>query len=478
MLLNSTAPTPATARTAGVLALVALAATDFLAVLDGLLVAVALPEIQQALGFSQAGLGWVVTAYVLVFAGCLLLGGRVADLYGRRRVLLAGYALFAVGGLVGGLATTPHTLVAGRALQGLGAAAMTPAGLALLTVAFPAGPARNRALGVWAAAGSVGIPAGALLGGLISSAFGWRWVLLVNAPAAVLAALLALASLPESRAEATTRRLDVPGAVTGTAGLASLILAITQLEPLARGHAGVLGAGPASVLLPLAVGAALLASFVVIERRAPNPLLPARVFRGPGVVRANIAAVGLPVGLGAMMFIATQYLQQIRGYTPWQTGLTYLALALAVVAASPVAARLTTHLGRRRTAALGFTLQAAGLLLLTTTTTDSSIWTTVIPAFALTGAGAPIAYIPVTAAAVDDAGDDSGLASGLFNTTQQVANAVILAALATAVALGGLLTTADTGLTVAGLRTGYLTAAAVLILCTTAALRLRDTHQA
>jgi EmrB/QacA subfamily drug resistance transporter len=469
----------ATRTGAGALALLALAATDFLSVLDGLLVAVALPDIQRALGFTQNGLGWVITAYVLVFAGCLLLGGRVADLYGRRRVLLIGYGFFAAGSLVAGLAATPGMLVAGRAVQGLGAAAMTPAGLSLLTVAFPDGPARNRALGIWAAAGSVGIPAGALLGGLITSSLGWRWVLLVNAPAALAAALLAAYTLPESRAQVATRRLDVPGAITGTAGLACLILAITQLEPLVHGGPGVLGQGVSSILVPVTAAAALLTGFVAVERRAPHPLLPARLLTAPGVLSANAAAAGLPVGLGAMMFIATQYLQQIHGFTPWETGLTYLALALPVMAGSPLAARLVTLLGRRRTAELGFALQAGGLLLLTLTTADSSIWTTIVPAFILTGAGAPIAYIPITAAAIDDVGDDSGLASGLFNTTQQVANAVALAGIATAVALGSTIDTVPAATpagapTITGLHAGFLAAAVMLAAAAAAALRLRE----
>ncbi|WP_216592895.1 MFS transporter [Verrucosispora sioxanthis] len=461
-----------TARSAGVAALVALAVTDFLVMLDGLLVTVILPDIQRELGFSQADLGWVVTGYVLVFAGCMLLAGRIADLYGRRLLLLIGYALFGVGALLGGLADSAWMLIASRAIQGLGAAAMTPAGLSLLTVAFPSG---DRALGVWAAAGSIGIPSGALLGGLVAGAWGWRWVILINVPAAVIGGLLALRSLEESKLPRAQRHLDLPGAATVTGGLAALILALTQLEPMLRGAPTILG-GAAGFVVPLAVGILLLAIFAAIESRTAHPLVSLRLLRVPGIVRANIAAAGLPVGLGAMMFIATQYLQAIRGLTPWETGLTYLALALPVTVFSPVAARLLGWLGRRRTAALGFALQATGLLLFLTVGPDSSLLGTVLPAFAITGAGAPIAYIPVTGAAVEDVGDDSGLASGLYNTTQQVSNTIALAAMAAAVAIGS--SAAESGgvatsVTVDGVRAGFGAAAVLALGAAVASLFLR-----
>jgi EmrB/QacA subfamily drug resistance transporter len=464
-----------TGRSAGLAALIALAVTDFLVMLDGLLVTVILPDVQRDLGFSQADLGWVVTGYVLVFAGCMMLAGRIADLCGRRLMLLVGYALFGVGALLGGMADSAWMLIVSRAVQGLGAAAMTPAGLSLLTVAFPSGRARDRALGVWAAAGSIGIPAGALLGGLISGAWGWRWVLLINAPAALIGAVLALRSLDESRLPKAQRHLDLPGAVTVTGGLAALILALTQLEPMLRDAPTVLG-GAIGFWLPLVAGLLLLALFVVVESRTAHPLISLRLLRTPGIIRANIAAAGLPVGLGAMMFIATQYLQAIRGLTPWETGLTYLALALPVTAFSPVAARVLARLGRRRTAALGFGLQAAGLLLFVTAGPDSNLLATVLPAFAITGAGAPLAYIPVTGAAVEDVGDDSGLASGLYNTTQQVSNTIALALMAAAVAIGSSgVSVGDvaTAVTVEGIRAGFGAAAVLALGAAVASLFLR-----
>jgi MFS family permease len=471
--------TPA-ASSAGLAALVALAVTDFLVMLDGLLVTVILPAVREEFGFTQAQLGWVVTAYVLVFAGCMLLAGRIADLYGRRLLLLIGYALFGIGALVAGLATDAATLVAARAVQGLGAAAMTPAGLSLLTVSFPAGPARNRALGVWAAAGSIGIPAGALLGGLIAGTWGWRWVMLVNVPAAALGAALALWSLSESRMPQAQRRLDLPGAITVTAGLAFMILALTQLEPLIRDPAAVLFGSSAGFFLPLAAAVGLLVAFAVVETRAEHPLVSVGMLRRPGILRANLAAAGLPVGLGAMMFIATQYLQEVRGLTTWETGLSYLALAVPVTAFSPVAPRLVSLMGRRYTAALGFAMQATGLLVFLIVTPESSLLLTVLPAFFVTGAGAPIAYIPVTGAAVEDVGEDAGLASGLFNTVQQVANTLALAVMAVAVAVGsssGADRAVATAVTTTGIRYGFTVSAVLALGAAVASLFLRPEAQ-
>jgi MFS family permease len=273
-------------------ALAVLSVANSLVVLDGLIVAVALPAIQDALGFGPADLQWVVNAYVLCFGGGLLVGGRLGDLVGRRRVAVAGLLVFAAGSLLAGLAPSAGWLVAGRALQGTGAAVMDPALLALLITTFPERAERNRALGAWSAAGSLGIPAGALLGGLLTSALGWRWVLLATAPVA------------------------------------------------------------------------LLAAFVVVERRSPAPLVPSSIFRVPGLVAADLAAATLPVGLGALLFVGTLHLQQVLGYTALRTGLAYLALSLPVVAASPAAACLVTRLGRRSVAVAGLLLQAAGLLLL------------------------------------------------------------------------------------------------------------------
>jgi MFS family permease len=463
------------------LALAALSAAHALMILDGLVVAVALPAIQDDLGFGGADLQWVVNAYVLCFGGGLLLGGRAADLVGRRRMAVAGLLAFAAGSVVAGLAPTAAVLVGGRALQGAAAAALDPALLALLVTEFPKGRERDRALGVWSAAGSLGIPAGALVGGLLTAALGWRWVLLVAAPVALVAAALVRLLLEESRDQATPRRLDVPGAVTATTGLALLIFAITQAERLAGGLGGHAGrasglAAPAWVAVPLAAAFLLLATFVAVERRHPVPLVRWPVLRRPGMLAADLAATTLPVGLGALLFLGTLHLQRVLGFTALETGLAYLVLSLPVVAASPAASSLAGRYGRRPVAAGGLLLQAAGLLLLLGAGPGDSFLTGVAPGFVLVGAGAPIAWVPLTAAATDGAGDHSGLASGLFNTAQQVGNAVALALLATVAAARTSALAGDgrpgPAELVAGYHAGFLTAATLCLLGLLAALRL------
>lgn len=405
--------------------LAVLCAADFLVVLDGLVVAVALPAMQQALAIPAGSLQWVVTAYLLCFGGFLLLGGRLGDLYGRRRVLIVGLLLFAAGSLLAGLAWTPLALFAGRALQGLGAAAMAPTALALLTDTFPDPAARDRALGVWSAASSAGIPAGALLGGLLTATVGWRWVLLVNVPAALVAAILTRVVVEESAVRDRARHLEWAGAILATAGLAAVIAGITQAE-----HTQTLAALLGRVVAPVALGLALLAAFVSVERRTSEPLIPLPQLRAPGLLTANLVGLVLPVGLGVALFMATLYLQRVVGLGPLATGLVYLALALPCIAASPLASRLSGRVGRRTTAAAGLLLQITGLLLLARVPVPGRI-ADVLPGFVLIGLGAPVAFVPTTAAAMDSLPNDTGLASGLFNTTQQLGNALALAGIAT-----------------------------------------------
>lgn len=458
-------------RAAPVLAV--LCAADFLVVLDGLIVAVALPSMQDALDISATSLQWVINAYILIFGGFLLLGGRLGDLYGRRRILNAGLVLFAAGALLAGTAWNSALLIAGRGVQGLGAALMAPTALALLVAAFPAGPARNRALGWWSAAGSIGIPAGALLGGLLTATLGWRWVLLVNVPAAALAALATRRVVQESYDRTTPQHLDVPGAVLITTGLAFLILAVISTEHLATSP------GTASlqrIIAPLAAAVLLLVAFAAVQRRARSPLIPPRALRARGFLAANLVGATLPVGLGALLFIATLYLQHVLGYTPLDTGLAYLALALPVIAASPVASWLVTRTGRRPVAVLGLLLQTAGLVMIARVPVDGTFLTDVLPGFILVGLGAPTAFIPATAAALRTSRDDAGLASGIFNTAQQAGNALALAAMATVAAVGTahlLSHGADaTGALTAGYRAAFLLAAAITLAGAAAALTL------
>jgi EmrB/QacA subfamily drug resistance transporter len=450
--------------------LAVLCAADFLVVLDGLVVAVALPAMQQGLVIPAGTLQWVVTAYLLCFGGFLLLGGRLGDLYGRRRLLVVGLIIFGAGSLLAGLAWTPLALMAGRALQGLGAAAMAPTALALLTTAFPDPAARDRALGVWSAASSAGIPAGALLGGLLTATVGWRWVLLVNVPAALAAAALTRAVVPDSAAEDRPRRLDWGGAVLVTSGLALTIGAMTQAE-----YADT----PSSVLLrviaPVALGLGLLGAFVVVESRAADPLIPLGQLRAPGLAAANLVGLALPVALGAALFLATLYLQRVSGLNPMITGIVYLALAGPCIAASPLASRLVARLNRRATAVTGLVLQAAGLLLLSQVGPDGNL-TAVLGGFVLIGLGAPIAFVPTTASAVDTAGDASGLVSGIFNTSQQLGNAVALAAIATLAASWTARldhASPDSAALTSGYAAGFLLAAAIMAIGILPALRLK-----
>jgi MFS family permease len=476
-------------------ALLAISAADFLVVMEGFVVAVALPSIGREMGLDQAGLQWVVTAYVLAFGGFLLLAGRVADAVGRRATLVAGLVVFAAGSLVGGLAPHPAVLVAGRAVQGLGAAAMSSAALAMLAATFPEGESRSRALGIWSAVGSAGIPAGALVGGVLTQAFGWRSVLLINAPVAGLAALLAVATLQESGDDTRSRRVDVAGGITVTAGLTLLVAAVVGVEALVGADAGragrgglAIGNGLVRVGVPLAASMALLAAFVTHERRRERnggtALFPLSLLRRPGLV---VGAV-LPVGLGALLFLGTQLLQSVWDASPLRTGLAYLALALPTIAASPWAARSTTRFGPRRVAAVGLAMQAAGLVWLLTSAPDpaaggavpiADVLTAVLPAFVLVGAGAPLAFVPVTGIAVGDAGGASGVTSGVFNTAQQVGNAVAIAATAAAVAVGSRLAArpgggaaGDDDALVAGLRSGLLLAAVLVAAGAVAARRL------
>ena len=450
------------------MALAVLCAADFLVVLDGLVVAVALPAMQEALAIPAGALQWVVTSFVLCFGGFLLLGGRLGDLYGRRRLLLVGLLVFAAGFLFAGLAWNALALSAGRAVQGLGAAVMAPTALALLTTTFHDAAARDRAIGVWSAVSSAGIPAGALLGGLLTATVGWRWVFLVNVPIALAVALATRAVLTESKAAQAPKRLDWAGAVLVTGGLSLVIGGISQTE---QAHA--LPALMARVAAPLVLGLVLLVGFVLVERRTIAPLVPLGQFRAPGQVRANLVGLVLPVGLGAALFLATLYLQRVQGLGPLATGTAYLALAVPCIAASPLAAQLATRLGRRSTAVAGLLLQVAGLIVLTRISAGGSL-AIVLTGFVLIGLGAPIAFVPTTATAMDGPCSDPGLASGLFNSSQQLGNALALAAVATLAArwVARHVETGDPAALTAGYSAGFWLAAAIIIGGIIPALRL------
>jgi EmrB/QacA subfamily drug resistance transporter len=412
-----------------------LCTAQFVLVLDVTIVAVALPSLRDGLGFSASGLQWVVSAYVLAFAGFLLLGGRAADLWGRRRLFVAGLAIFAVASGWCGLAGASWELVAARAVQGLGAAIVAPAALSLLTTTFAEGGPRERALGVWTAAAAGGGATGFLLGGVVTQALGWRAVFLVNVPVGLLGVLLAPVLLPERRGRAP-RRLDLAGAVTLTGALSTLVYALTQAE-----HAGPWSAG---TWLPLAAAAALGGAFVACERRTAHPLVPLDVLRVRGLAGASLVALLLTAVTTPSVLFSIFYVQDLLGYPPTLVGATVAPFSVAVVAGSLGGARLValTRLGARRAMAAGLLSVGLGTAALSTMGAAGGNPAPLVAGFLLSGLGLGVASVASTAmgtAAVPAA--QQGLASGLLNTAAQVGTALGLAAL----------------VTIASVRTGALT---------------------
>src|SRR3954468_15517093 len=318
------------------LTLLLLAAAQFVVVLDASIVNVALPSIGRDLQFSQDDLSWVVNAYTLVFGGFLLLGGRMADLLGRRRLFISGLLLFGIASLLGGLSTTEGQLIAARALQGLGAALLSPAALSILTTTFAEGAERNRALGVWGAVAGSGGAVGVLLGGILTEALGWEWVLFVNVPITLPAAFAATRILAESK-NPSTGRFDFAGALTVTAGVSLLVYALVDANNAGWGSGQTIGL--------LAIAAALLVAFVVIERRAPAPLMPFSIFRLRTLTGANVVGLLVGASLFAMFFYISLYMQQVLGYSAIKAGLSYLPLALSIIVSAGVASQLVTKVG-------------------------------------------------------------------------------------------------------------------------------------
>jgi EmrB/QacA subfamily drug resistance transporter len=405
------------------LALALLSAVQFMVVLDIAIVNVALPSIKVDLGFSQENLQWVISAYALVFGGFLLLGGRAADLVGRRRIFLAGITVFTVASLLAGFAWSETSLIGARALQGLGAAVITPAALSILSTTFVEGRERNIALGVWGAVGGFGAAAGVLLGGILTDALSWAWIFFVNVPVGVTGFVLAPLLLRESR-DASVKRFDVPGAVLVTSGLSSLVYAITQAGQdgwLAGRTLGFFGAS-----------LALLAGFVGWELRHPEPLMRFGILRTRTVSGANVAGLILGTATFAMFLMLTLYMQQVLGYSPMKTGLAYLAVAVSAILWSGVAAQLVTRIGVKPVLAIGMTALTGGLLYFTQVSVGGSYAADLLPGFLLVGLGLGFSFVPVSIAAlagIEPA--EAGLASGLINTSQQIGGALGIAALST-----------------------------------------------
>ena len=412
----------AAARKSTILAIACLG--QFMVILDVAIVTVALPAMRSDLGFSATGLQWVVNAYTLTFAGFLLLGGRAADLFGRRRILLAGLALFTAASLVCGLAPGPETLVAARAVQGLGAAVLSPATLTILTTTFTEPAERARALGIWSAALASGGATGALLGGILTDTLSWRWIFLVNVPVGVLGIVAARAVLAERRGEGT-RSLDVAGALLVTGSLTALVYGLVRTD--------VIGWGSPATAAALAIAAVLMAGFLVVETRvATSPLVPLRMLRVPSLAGANLAMLCVGGSMFAMWYFASLYLQGVLGESPLRAGLAFLPASLAVIAGAQLGARLVSRLGPRRVLVVAPLVIAAGLAWMSRISADGSYATDILGPIVVAAFGLGLSFPPGTyAATAGVAPRDAGLASGLVNSTRQIGGAVGLAALAT-----------------------------------------------
>ena len=406
------------------LALALLAMTQFVVVLDAAIVNVALPSIGRELDFARDDLSWVVNAYTLFFGGFLLLGGRLSDLLGRRRMFIWGMVLFAAASFAGGIAQSDVWLVVARAVQGLGAAIVSPAALSIITTTFTEGAERNRALGVGGAVAGSGGAAGVLLGGILTETLGWEWVLFVNTPIGIAAALLAPRLLGESR-DASSPSFDFAGAISVTAGLALLVYTLVDANDA--------GWGSTQTLVLGAISLVLLAAFLVIEARRRYPLMPFSIFRLRTLRGANVVALLTGMSLFSMFFFISLYMQQVLRYEPLTAGVAYLPLALVIIVSAGVASQLVTRVGFKPTLIVGMLLVAGGLVWFGQVSAPGGTYLgdILFPSL-LAAVGLGFAFVPQTIASVTGTRpDEAGLASGLINTSQQVGGALGLAVLAT-----------------------------------------------
>src|SRR5215813_632666 len=417
----------ATARPRLGLALLIIATAQLMVVLDATIVNVALPHIQRALSFSGSGLEWVVNAYALTFGGLMLLGGRAGDLLGRRRVFIVGLLLFSAASLAGGFATSQAWLLAARAVQGAGAALVAPAALALIATTFPQGQPRNRAMGVYAAMSVAGGAVGLIAGGLLTTYASWRWVLFVNVPIGLVAALAAPRVLPESPAQ--RGRFDLPGAITGTGGIAALVYGLVNA---ATTPDGVSHWGDAKVVASLAASVVLLAAFAVIEVRSKRPLLPVRLLADRNRTGANLVMLCIGTAVFGMFFFLTVFMQSVWGYSALKTGVAYLPLMAGILVASGAVAQLVSRAGARPLLVAGTTATAGGLYWLSRLTEHGSYAGGVLGPMLVIAIGLGLLFMPVTLVAMSRVADqESGVAASLRNTGQQVGGAIGLALLGT-----------------------------------------------
>src|SRR5215216_7637716 len=403
------------------LALALLATVQFMVILDIAIVNVALPSIQTDLGFSQENLQWVISAYALFFGGFLLLGGRTADIVGRRRLFVIGLVVFGAASLLSGLAWSDSALIVARAVQGLGAAMITPAALAILMTTFQEGRERNTALGVWGAVGAFGAVAGVLLGGILTDLLSWEWIFFINVPVALAAVALTPLLLAESR-DTGVRSFDAPGAVLVTSGMVTLVYTITQANQYGWGSVATIG------LFSLA--AVLLAAFGVWEARVKEPLMPFSIFRIRTVAAANISGLILGTVSFSMFLMLTLYMQQVLDYSPLSTGIAYLAVAGTTIIWSAVAANLVTRVGVKPVLVAGMAFLTAGLAYFTQVSVGGSYVVDLLPGFLLIAIGMGFSFVPISIAALAGVRpSEAGRASGLINTSQQIGGALGIAAL-------------------------------------------------
>jgi EmrB/QacA subfamily drug resistance transporter len=408
-----------------VLVLICLA--QFMVVLDATIVNVALPSIQKDLGLSEANLQWIINAYTLVFGGFLLLGGRAGDLLGRKRLFLIGLVIFTGASLLDGLAASSAMLIGSRALQGLGAALISPAALSIISTTFAEGQERSKALGVWAAIAIGGSAVGLILGGVLTQSFSWPWIFFVNVPVGVVGFVLSLRLVPESKDEHAHRSYDIAGAVTVTGGLMALVYAIVKAETDGWGSATTLGF--------FALAAVLLVSFVVVEQRSAEPLVRLSIFRVRSLTTANLVMFLVASGLFAMFFFNTLYIQRVLGYGPLKAGLAFLPFTAGIMISAGLASTFATRIGVRPIAAAGMVLTAGGLVWLSQLPVHGSYLTDLLPPLVLSSLGMGAVFMPLTLVATTGLEDeDQGLASGLFNTSQQIGGALGLAILSTVAA--------------------------------------------
>jgi len=404
------------------LSLVLLCSATFMTILDGSIINVALPTIQRELGFAVGNLQWIITGYALTYGGFLLFAGRASDLFGRRRLFLAGVTLFSLASLLCGLSPSQPLLIAARLVQGIGGALLTPSALALIVTIFAEGTERNRALGIYGGLSALGAGVGALLGGLLTSTLGWRWVFFVNVPVGVLVILLTPLLLHESTTTQQSKRIDIGGALLMTTGFASLVYGATQ--------AGQVGVQAVAVVVPLGLGMLLLVAFILLERRIAVPLVRLSIFRIRPLTGANLLSLLFPGLFGATLFLLTLYMQQRLRFSPLQTGLALLPLVLLIILSSAFTALMTSRIGLRSMLIGGVAAMMIGLVLLTRIAPHETYVTTVLPGIMVFGVGFGILINTTLIAATTGVGnEEQGLASGLINTSNQIGTAVIIATL-------------------------------------------------